>query len=132
MNPRILVSSIAILACLPVHAAPKTVDPIAKTPVITKQPEKIHADLSGAKQLFLVVTDAGDGVVADWADWMEPVLLKADGSKIKLTELKPKSAQVGFGKFGVNVNSGGQPMRVQGKPVEFGFATHAPAMLAFD
>ncbi|MEO6742729.1 MAG: PVC-type heme-binding CxxCH protein, partial [Chthoniobacteraceae bacterium] len=42
------------------------------------------------------------------------------------------SAQVGFGKFGVNVNSGGQPMRVQGKPVEFGFATHAPAMLAFD
>ena len=65
MNPRILVSSIAILACLPAHAAPVVVDPITKTPVITKQPERLHADLKGSRQLFLVVTDAGDGVVAD-------------------------------------------------------------------
>ncbi len=132
MNPRILVSSIALFSCLQIHAAPRTVDPLAKTPVVSKQPEKLHADLKGSRQLFLVVTDAGDGVIADWADWMEPVLIKADGSKIKLTELTPKSAQVGFGKLGVNVNSGGQPMRVGGKPVAFGFATHAPAMLGFD
>ena len=129
MNPRILVSSIAILACLPVHAAPKTVEPVAKTAIISKQPQKIHADLKGSRQLFLVATDGGDGIMADWADWMEPVLIKADGTKIKLTDVKPKSAQVGFGKLGVNVNAGGKPMRVEGKSVAFGFGTHAPAIL---
>jgi putative membrane-bound dehydrogenase-like protein len=132
MHPRILLASAAVLVSLPAFAAPKIVEPIAKTAIISKQPARLHADLKGARQLFLVVTDGGDGIMADWADWMEPVLLKADGSKIKLTELKPKSAQVGFGKLGVNANAGGQPMKVEGKPVGFGFGTHAPAMLAFD
>jgi putative membrane-bound dehydrogenase-like protein len=132
MHPRILLASAAALVSLPAFAAPKIVEPIAKTQIISKQPARLHADLKGARQLFLVVTDGGDGIMADWADWMEPVLLKADGSKIKLTELKPKSAQVGFGKLGVNANAGGQPMKVEGKAVEFGFGTHAPAMLAFD
>ena len=132
MHPRILLASAAVLVSLPVFAAPKTVEPVAKTAIISKLTEKIHADLKGARELFLVVTDGGDGIMADWADWMEPVLVKADGSKIKLTDLKPKSAQVGFGKLGVNVNAGGQPLKVQGKPVEFGFGTHAPAMIAFD
>ncbi len=132
MNPRILTTSIALFTCLHIHAAPVVVEPVAKTAVISKQPQKIHADLKGARQLFLVATDGGDGIMADWADWMEPVLIKSDGSKIKLTDVKPKSAQVGFGKLGVNVNAGGQPMRVEGKPVAFGFGTHAPAMVAFD
>jgi putative membrane-bound dehydrogenase-like protein len=132
MYPQILLCTAATLVSLPVFAAPRIVDPIAKTSIVTKQPEKLHADLKGARELFLVVTDGGDGITADWADWMEPVLVKTDGSKIKLTELKPKSAQVGFGKLGVNVNSGGRPLKVQGKPVEFGFGTHAPAMIAFD
>ncbi len=132
MNPRILTASIALLACTHVHAAPPTVEPVAKTPIIKKQPQKIRAELKGSRQLFLVVTDGDDGITADWADWMEPVLVKADGSKIKLTELKPKSAQVGFGKLGVNANAGGRPMKVEGRPVEFGFGTHAPAMLSFD
>ncbi len=132
MHPRILLASAAVLVSLPAFAAPKIVEPIAKTPIISKQPVKLHADLKGARELFLVVTDGGDGIASDWADWIEPVLLKADGSKIKLTDLKPKSAQVGFGKLGVNVNAGGQPMKVEGKPVAFGFGTHAPAMLAFD
>ena len=132
MHTRILLASAAALVSLPAFAAPPVVEPIAKTPIISKQPQKIHADLKGARQLFLVVTDGGDGIMADWADWMEPVLVKADGSKIKLTDLKPKSAQVGFGKLGVNVNAGGKPMHVEGKSVGFGFGTHAPAMLSFD
>ena len=132
MHPRILLASAAVLISLPVFAAPKIVEPIAKTPILSKQPAKIRADLKGARELFLVVTDGGDGIMADWANWIEPVLVKTDGSKIKLTDLKPKSAQVGFGKLGVNANAGGQPMRVEGKPVAFGFGTHAPAMLAFD
>jgi putative membrane-bound dehydrogenase-like protein len=80
-----------------------------------------------------VVTDGGDGFAADWAEWMEPVLIKADGTKLKLTELKPKKEQVGWGKLGVNARPDGQqPMRVKGQDVPFGFGAHAPSMLRFD
>ncbi len=107
--------------------------PVAKTGVINKgKVETLKADLAGAKQLYLLVTDAGDGFVADWANWMEPVLTMADGSKKKLTDLKPKAAQVGWGQLGINQNSDGKPMRVDGHPVPFGFGAHAPSLVAFD
>src|SRR6266446_5374104 len=135
MHQPTLVVSIAFLLCLPAFAAPKRSNgssPIAETKIVSREPVNLHADLKGARELFLVVNDGGDGMMADWADWMEPVLIKADGSKIRLTELTPKSSQVGFGKLGVNLNAGGQPMKVQGKPVEFGFGSHAPALIVFD
>jgi hypothetical protein len=100
---------------------------------VHEKPVEIKVDLKGAKELYLAVTDGGDGFGADWAEWIEPVLLKADGSKIKLTELKPKSAQVGWGKAAVNARPDGQkPMRVNGREVPFGLAAHAPSLLAFD
>ncbi len=93
----------------------------------------IHVELTGAKELYLVVTDAGDGFTADWADWMEPVLTKADGSKIKLTEMPPKIAKVGWRKLEVNARpDGNKPMKVAGQEVPFGFGAHAPSMIAFD
>lgn len=105
---------------------------VFSSPVVHDQPVEIKADLKGAKELYLAVTDGGDGFTADWADWIEPVLVKADGAKIKLTDLQPKSTKVGYGKFGVNVNAGGKPMKVGGKPVTFGFGAHAPSIAAFD
>jgi putative membrane-bound dehydrogenase-like protein len=107
--------------------------PVFQSKVVTGAPVDIKANLKGAKELYLVVTDGGDGYTADWADWIEPTLIKADGSTIKLTELKPKAVQVGFGQLGVNSRSDGKtPMRVNGKDVAFGFATHAPAVVGFD
>ena len=44
----------------------------------------ILVDIAGAKRLYLVVTDAGDGNSCDWADWAEPHLLDSSG-EIKLT-----------------------------------------------
>ncbi|MEO8350814.1 MAG: PVC-type heme-binding CxxCH protein, partial [Chthoniobacteraceae bacterium] len=107
--------------------------PVAKTGVVIKgKVETLKADLKGAKELYLLVTDAGDGFVADWADWIEPVLVMADGSKKKLTDLKPKTAQVGWGHLGINQNADGKPMKVDGQPVPIGFGAHAPSLIAFD
>jgi hypothetical protein len=58
----------------------------------------IDVSLEGAKELFLVVTDGGNGFTADWADWAEPRLVLADGSEKKLTEIEWKSAQSGWGR----------------------------------
>jgi len=135
MNRLTSILATSIAAMLPGVALLHAAEPQAlfSSKVVHLEPVKIHVDLKDAKELYLVATDAGDGFVADWADWMEPVLIKADGTKIRLTELKPKSAKVGWANLAVNARPDGQrPMKVAGKEVPFGFGAHAPSMIAFD
>jgi putative membrane-bound dehydrogenase-like protein len=108
------------------------VKPIYSSPVVHTQPVTIKADLTGAKELYLVVTDAGDGFTADWAVWLEPVLVKSDGTKINLTDLKPKLAHTGWNQLGVNKNPKGDPIKVKGQTIANGFGAHAPSVIAFD
>ncbi|RLS53922.1 MAG: DUF1080 domain-containing protein [Planctomycetota bacterium] len=107
----------------------------ATTPVVSvKTPNhavEMEADITGAKQLFLVVTDGGDGFGADWADWAEPRLIGPAGEK-KLTDLKWKSASVDWGNPGVGKNAGGDNLSINGKPVEYGIGVHANSILEFD
>lgn len=111
---------------------PSSIKPVASTGLVHSGTESVKADLKGAKELYLIATDGGDGFTADWADWAEPVLVKADGSRLKLTEVTPKESKVGFGALGINKNSAGHAMKIAGKPVPFGFGAHAPSMIAFD
>ena len=92
---------------------------------------EIDADVTGAKELYLVVTDAGNGFTADWANWAEPRLITATGEK-KLTELKWKSASAAWGNVGLNKNAAGNGLKIAGKPVEYGIGTHANSVIAFD
>jgi putative membrane-bound dehydrogenase-like protein len=114
-------------------AAPK---PLFRSPVIDiKTPNHsvdIDVSLEGAKELFLVVTDGGNGFTADWADWAEPRLILADGSEKKLTEIEWKSAQSGWGNVRVNSNCEGQTLRSAGKAIEYGLGTHANSVIAFN
>jgi putative membrane-bound dehydrogenase-like protein len=114
-------------------AAPK---PLFRSPVIdVKTPNHsvdIDVSLEGAKELFLVVTDGGNGFTADWADWAEPRLILADGSEKKLTEVEWKSAQTGFGSVSVNANVGSKELRSAGKVIEYGIGTHANSVIAFN
>ena len=91
----------------------------------------VDVDVTGAKELYLVVRDAGDGFTADWADWAEPRLFGAAGEK-KLTELKWTSATTDWGQVNVNKNANGDTMKIAGKAVEYGFGVHANSILAFD
>ena len=115
-------------------AAPrKAVKPVVSSPVISgSKVANLDADIKGAKQLFLVVGDGGNGYGCDWADWIEPTLIGKNGLKKKLTELRWKSATTDFGKVGINRNAGGGAMRVAGKPVSFGIGTHAKSVIAYD
>lgn len=106
--------------------------PIFSSPLVHDKPVSFKVDLKDAKELYLVVTDGGDGFSADWAEWMEPTLHTTDGKTIKLTELTPKFSKVGWNSLGVNKNPAGQQMMVNGQPVPFGFGAHAPSMIAFD
>ena len=105
-----------------------------QSPTITKATSgrsvKIDVDITGAKELFLVVTDAGNGFGCDWADWVEPRLVGPKG-ELKLTELKWLSAASGFKTVNLNKNVEGNPLVVNGKPVEYGIGTHANSIISY-
>jgi len=108
--------------------------PVAQSPVITaKTPGHsvmLEAPIQGARQLYLVVTDAGDGFSCDWADWAEPRLIGPMGEK-KLTELPWQYARTDWGQVRVNANAEGGPLRIADREIPFGIGTHAHSIIAY-
>jgi mono/diheme cytochrome c family protein len=102
------------------------------TPKVTKvRPTAgIDVDISGAKQLFLVVSDGGNGNSCDHSDWIAPRLVGEKG-ELKLTEVKWKSLE-GFGGAKINRNYGGKPITVGGKKYDNGIGVHAPCVIVYD
>jgi putative heme-binding domain-containing protein len=100
--------------------------------VITQETEghrtAIEVDIRDAKLLILEVTDGGDGTSYDWADWIEPRLINADG-ELKLTDLKWRELR---GKASIDKNQGGNSLKVGGKPVPYGIGTHAKSTIIYD
>ena len=91
----------------------------------------IPVDIAGAKRLYLVVTDAGDGNSCDWADWAEPRLIGPDG-EVKLTSLRWKKAVTAHGRVLVNRNCRDLPLGITGRKVPFGIGTHAASVIVYD
>ena len=111
----------------------KSPKPVVSSKILTKaNPEaSLIADLKGAKELHLVVTDGGNGYGCDWADWMEPKLIDASGNETKLTAIRWQHATSGFGSVQVNKNCDGKPLRVNGNLMEFGIGTHANSIITY-
>ena len=102
------------------------------TPNVTKaRPTAgIDVDITGAKQLFLVVSDGGNGNSCDHSDWIAPRLV-GDKGELKLTEVKWKSLD-GFGGAKIDRNYQGKPIKVGGKTYENGIGVHAPSVIVYD
>jgi putative membrane-bound dehydrogenase-like protein len=92
---------------------------------------EIDVDLKGAKQVFLVAADGGDGFGCDWVAWAEPRLVGEAGEK-KLTDLKPIVATSEFGSVQMNKNCQGQALKINGQSVEYGIGTHAVSVIGFE
>ena len=130
-----LLNSLVVLGAFAasVHAAdPK---PLFDSKVVSKNTPghavDVDVDLTGAKELYLVVRDGGDGFMADWADWAEPRLIGPNG-ETKLTELKWKSAETGWGQVRVDRNADGAKLRINGEEIPYGIGTHANSVIAFN
>ncbi len=115
-----------------VPAAPQSGKPLFSSEKVLRGPVPVKANLKGAKELHLVVSDAGDGIRADWADWLNPVLVKADGSKVPLSTLKWKEARQGFGETLSGRNCQKQAMKVKDERYSDGIGTHAPSVISYD
>ncbi len=116
-------------------AAPTAPKPLFEGPVMTSKSKPrvadVSADIKGAKELYLVVSDEGDKS-CDWADWIKPVLVMKDGKTQSLTELKWKSATAGSGKASVNKTAMGGAMMVDKAGIELGIGTHGTSVIGFD
>ena len=92
----------------------------------------IDVDISGAKKLWLVVTEGGNGYACDWADWLEPKLIRPNGSALNLAKLKWKSATCGWGEIHLNKNCVGGPLQIDKRKWTDGIGTHAPSIIEYD
>jgi hypothetical protein len=108
---------------------------IWKSQILTRQTPghcvDVNTDITGAKKLFLVVTDAGDGIDCDHADWLEPKLIEPNGEK-KLTDLKWISAHTQWGEVTISKSISGGELIVNGKKYSDGIGTHALSVIEYD
>ncbi|MDP6556551.1 MAG: NPCBM/NEW2 domain-containing protein [Pirellulaceae bacterium] len=91
----------------------------------------VRVQIAGAKRLYLVVTDAGDGASCDWADWVEPRLI-GHQSEVKLTSLHWDEATTEFGQVSVDRNCQDLPLRIGGHSILNGIGTHALSVIVYD
>mgnify|MGYP001215290553 CR=1 FL=1 len=101
------------------------------TPKTKEHSISVRAKIAGIEDLFLTITDGGNGYSCDWADWANPVLIDAKGNKTRLTSLKWKSAKADWGQVRIDRNAGGQPLRINGKKIEFGIGAHANSVIHY-
>jgi alpha-galactosidase len=95
------------------------------------QSVEIAADVSGAKKLYLLIEDGGDGFACDHADWLDPRLTGPNG-ELKLTDLKWKSANAGWGHPAVGKSVSGKQLMVNGKMYENGIGTHSVSVIEYE
>lgn len=111
--------------------APK---PLFQSPELTSEakPRLVPIDIpvKGLKELHLIVSDEGSDN-CDWADWIEPQIIMADGSVKSLAEVPWKSAESAHGKTQVGKSHSGTPILVESKEYQKAIGTHAPANIVF-
>lgn len=91
----------------------------------------VEADIRGADKLYLVVTNGGDNLSYDHADWCDPVLIGSDGKETSLTTISWESAVNGWNNAKVNTNNDGNAISVDGTKYDLGFGVNAPSVLTF-
>lgn len=98
---------------------------------IQRAGKNVTADITGAQDLYLVVTDAGDNFNYDHGDWINPTIYKANGDSLSLTTLTPVSATSGWDVVKVNKSLDNKTLTVNGKTYAKGFGVNAYSTIHF-
>lgn len=97
-----------------------------------QQGVSLEADITGAKNLWLVTTNAGDGFDYDHADWINPTLVDEDGKELKLTSIKYDSSKTDWydiSNYGKNVDGGA--LSVGGTTYADGIGTNTNSVIKY-
>lgn len=94
----------------------------------------VNIDLAlpaGSNSLYLVVNDGGDGFANDHADWINPVVYKANGDSVLLTSLTWEMASSGWNSVVKNKSVSGGTLNIKGTTYANGIGTHAKSVIMF-
>ena len=97
--------------------------------------EKINVNVKGVTELKLVVTDGGDGINSDHADWADTTLTfesQESTQNVSLMNLKWSKATTAWGTIQINKSIYKNPIRVDGKTYKNGIGTHANSEIVYD
>ncbi|MCP5521723.1 MAG: NPCBM/NEW2 domain-containing protein [Verrucomicrobiales bacterium] len=105
------------------------------SPLVTRETPghgvTIDVDLSGARRLYLVATDGGDGNFADHVDWVRPRVITGDGER-SLTQMKWRAARTGWQEVRIGRGAEGRPITVDGREYADGIGAHADSVIEYD
>ena len=110
-------------------------DYVYRSGLISKNGTKsaaVEADITGALQLKIVVSNYGDGFAYDRADLINPVLIDADGSETSLTTLTAASYSSEWGTLHINKNVENGTLRVDGQAYTTGLGLNAQCTLVYN
>ena len=110
-------------------------DSAARSGLISRTGTKskmLEADVTGAEQLRIVVSNYGDGFAYDRADLMAPVLIDEQGQETSLTTLQHASYTSEWGTLHVNRNVENGTLRVEGQSYAVGLGMNAQCTLVYD
>jgi mono/diheme cytochrome c family protein len=93
--------------------------------------KKVEVALGGSEVLALVATDGNGNGNHDWADWIEPRFVFADGRELSVRELTPLSATTGFGTIQTDKNIVGKALRLDNQSYSRGIGTHANSVILY-
>jgi alpha-galactosidase len=96
-----------------------------------EQSAQVSVNISTARKLYLVVTDGGNGIHWDHADWIEPKLEGKGGSR-SLSGIKWVSATAGWSIAKVGESVMGRKLTVDGREYTDGIGTHATSIIEYD
>ncbi len=105
------------------------------SPLLTHEAGKRSAStevrIAGARKLFLVVTEGGNGRDWDHADWIDPRVIKG-GDTLHLGRIPWRHATSGWSTVHVNQSVGGNTLTVDGTAYDEGIGTHATSVIEYD
>lgn len=107
----------------------------ARTGLISRTGSKwamLEGDITGAQQLIIKVSNAGDGFAYDRANLINPVLIDAQGNETALTSLQHTSYTSEYGSVRKNRNVEGGTLVVDGKSYTNGLGMNAECTLVYD
>ena len=110
-------------------------DSAARSGLISRTGTKskmLEADVTGAEQLRIVVSNYGDGFAYDRADLIAPVLIDEQGQETSLTTLQHASYTSEWGTLHVNRNVENGTLRVEGLSYAVGLGMNAQCTLVYD
>lgn len=91
----------------------------------------VDIDITGARKLYLAVSDGGDNIDWDHADWIAPTVYKGSDS-ISLSTMKWTKATAGWSRARVNKGVSGSDLIVGDVKYETGIGTHSNSVIEYD